>query len=72
MPRPRSDETRDDFISRCMSVVSNEKDKQDWSDKRKAAYCHGLWEQSKESSNTIKKAYAGPRFVTAVGNPEEK
>lgn len=65
MPRPKSDETKSEFVSRCMSQVNNEEGKKDWPKERKLAHCYGIWEQYKESSSELK-------FVVAVGEPEHK
>lgn len=62
MPKPRQNETRDEFISRCMSVVSKESDKRDWPRRRMLGYCNGLWRQERgESSEELKFTVAGER-----------
>ena len=49
-----------------MSVVNSESDKKDWPKDKKLAYCYGLWEQYKESSEEVKFVAADePKIVTA-------
>ncbi len=48
MPKPKPEESKKDFISRCISVVA--KEKRSWDKDRVVAYCYVLWEKSKENS----------------------
>lgn len=65
MPRPKSGESKSDFMSRCVSQVHNESDKKDWENDRVVAYCNSLWEQYKESSSEMKFVVADAQVATA-------
>jgi hypothetical protein len=43
MPTPKKDETRDEFLTRCMTTISDEDDKKDWTKEHKLGFCFGLW-----------------------------
>jgi hypothetical protein len=49
MPKPQEDETRKEFISRCIEYVSKEKD---WDQDQVAAYCYHIWRE--ENSSKVK------------------
>lgn len=46
MPTPRENETRSDFVNRCIPVVKGESDTK--STEHAIAKCHGIWNQSKK------------------------
>ena len=47
MPKPSENETKEEFISRCIAYVKKEKD---WENDRVAAYCYSIWRDDKKSS----------------------
>lgn len=53
MPNPRENETKDEFMKRCMEVVydewTNDPDKT-WDEERAYAYCNNVWEEEANSS----------------------
>jgi hypothetical protein len=51
MPKPRKNEGKEEFISRCISYVKKEDDKKDWSQKRVQAYCYQIWEDSERAAS---------------------
>ena len=50
MPTPRKDETRNEFVTRCMQDISDEEDKQGWTKHHKLGFCFGLWKEFIKSS----------------------
>jgi hypothetical protein len=46
MPKPNPNETKDDYIGRCVGVLINEGKQQD----QAIAICNSLWEQNKMSA----------------------
>jgi len=46
MPEPRKDETKENFISRCIPYVVKEGRKQD----QAAAICYSIWKRIKKTS----------------------
>lgn len=53
MPSPKKGESKDDFISRCISYMHDNEDEKYPSDDQKAAVCYSMWEQSKEESMIV-------------------
>ena len=52
MPEPNTDESRDDFISRCIPVVVRDGAAKDG--KQAAAVCHSMWQEAKEGKQVGK------------------
>lgn len=53
MPSPKDNETREEFIKRCMEDVYDEwtgDPDETWDEERAYAYCINLWEDKEESS----------------------
>ena len=48
MPTPRQNESRSDFISRCIPDLKNEGRPQD----QAIAVCHSMWRDSKRNKGT--------------------
>jgi hypothetical protein len=46
MPEPKGNESQNDFISRCVSIVMNEGKDQD----EALGKCYGIWRQHKKKS----------------------
>jgi hypothetical protein len=44
MPKPRKDESKEDFISRCIPVLIDEGREQE----QATAMCYAIWEEHKE------------------------
>lgn len=57
MPKPTVNETKKEFISRCISVVSKEEDKEDWDKDKIIAYCYSLWREKDSSIDIIKEFF---------------
>lgn len=55
MPMPKKGETQDAFMSRCMTMVTNENDNKEKKDKRPRkqmlAMCFSQWERGKSGSS---------------------
>jgi hypothetical protein len=62
MPTPNKNETKQEFISRCIKQVSNEDDKQDWGQDRIQAYCYSLWKENSESTMRPRKDETREQF----------
>jgi len=50
MPTPRKDETKSEFVTRCMQDIADEEDKKDWTKEHKLGFCYGLWKEHIKSS----------------------
>ena len=61
MPTPKNNESKNDFIPRCISYVS--KEKPDWEQDKVSAYCYSIWRE--KSSSSEKAAYAGEKVARA-------
>lgn len=46
MPTPNKDESKDDFIDRCIPIVMNEEE--DRSSEQAVAMCYSYWEENKK------------------------
>lgn len=53
MPSPRQNEPKEDFISRCISTVTKEKN--GMSSEQIIAYCYSLYRQKNTKKRTVKK-----------------
>jgi len=48
MPKPRKNEKKDEFISRCIEYVV---DKEDMKQTQAVAYCYAIWDEDKKSGD---------------------
>ncbi len=64
LPKPISGESQDDFIGRCISIVSGEAE----SDEQAAAICHSQWRNKMNNDNLLKAIRARSQKRTKFGH----
>lgn len=53
MPKPTNDETKDEFLARCIPMVMEEMSPGEQDQDRAVAKCNGIWENRKKARGAI-------------------